>query len=104
MTPPIGGSFSPANNSMCDQSQVTPQMDGLPQDLQPNPMSPMQPTSQQAQAPPSASQPVPQQSSQSQLTEMPNMVDSIGVSLQQNIIDPYRRTGKCKIKFFKTIM
>lgn len=79
---------------MCDQSQVTPsQIDGLSQDLQQNPMSPMQPT-QQTQAPPSASQSAPQQSSQNQLNEMPNMVDSIGVPLQPNIIDPYRRTGK----------
>ncbi|XP_055300566.1 transcription factor HNF-4 homolog isoform X3 [Sitodiplosis mosellana] len=94
MTPPnIVGSFSPANNNMCDQNQVAPtQLDGLSQDI---PMSPMQ---QQAQVSPSASQQqqqqqAPQQASQSQLTEMPNMVDTIGVPLQQNIIDPYRRTG-----------
>lgn len=99
MTPPnLVGSFSPVNNNMCDQNQVAPQLDALPQDL---PLSPMQP---QAQLSPSASQQQqqqqqqgPQQPSQSQLNEMPNMVDSIVVPLQQNIIDPYRRTGKLKI-------
>lgn len=101
MTPPMVGSFSPVNNNMCDQNQVTP-MDGLSQDL---PLSPMQSTQQQAQTPQSASQQSAQhQSTQSQLTEMPNMVDSIGVPLQQNIIDPYRRTGKLKIKIFHLII
>lgn len=46
MTPPMVRSFSPVNNNMCDQNQVTP-MDGLSQDL---PLSPMQPTQQQANA------------------------------------------------------
>lgn len=103
MTPPnLVGSFSPVNNNMCDQSQVSSsQMDTLSQDL---PMSPMQP---QAQLSPSSSQQqqqqqqqAPQQPSQSQLNEMPNMVDSIVVPLQQNIIDPYRRTGKLNNSFF----
>lgn len=86
---PIVGSFSPASNTMCDQNQVNATLDGLSQDLQQNPMSPMQQTQQQQQAQPQQSSP--QQSSRSQLTDMPNMVDSI--------IDPYRRTGN----FFITL-
>lgn len=86
MTPPLVGSFSP-NNNMCDQNQVTSTLDGLSQDLQ-NPMSPMQPA-QHVQPSQSASQQQP--SSQNQLNDMPNMVETLGVPLQQNIIDPYRR-------------
>lgn len=97
MTPPMAGSFSPVNNNMCDQNQVAPnQMEGLSQEL---PLSPMQPTQQQAQAPQTASQQSAQhQSTQSQLTDMPNIIESIAVTLQQNIIDPYRRTGKLRKK------
>lgn len=85
MEPPCGvGSFSPANNNMCDQNQVPSTLDGLTQDLQP--LSPMQQTQQPQQ---SASQS--QQTSQSQLNDMPNMVDTIGVPLPPNIIDPYNR-------------
>ncbi|XP_031624352.1 hepatocyte nuclear factor 4-gamma isoform X2 [Contarinia nasturtii] len=80
-TPPMVGNFSPVNNTMCDQVNT---LDGITQDL--NPMTPAQQVQQQ--------QPSPQhQPSQNQLADMPNMVDQIGVPLQQNIIDPYRRTG-----------
>lgn len=93
MTPPLVGSYSPGNNNLCDQNQVTSTLDGIAQDLQQNPMSPM-PAAQQP-APQSAAQPNAQQTSQNQLNDIPNMVESIGVPIQQNIIDPYRRTGAC---------
>lgn len=48
----------------------------------------MQPGQQQAAA--AVPQPNPQQAPQ---LDMPNMVDPIGVPLQPNIIDPYRRSG-----------
>lgn len=72
---------------MCDQNQVTSTLDGLSQDLQ-SPMLPMQ-SAQHVQPSQSASQQQP--SSQNQLNDMPNMVETLGVPLQQNIIDPYRR-------------
>lgn len=83
------GSYSPANNNLCDQN-VTSSLDGLSQDLQQAPMSPMSPMS--------ASQPQPvlpsaaQQTTQNQMNDI-NMGDPIGVPLQPNIIDPYRRSG-----------
>lgn len=93
MTPPLIGNYSPDNNNLCDQNQVS-SIDGIAQDLQQNPMSPM-PTAQQP-APQSAAQPNPQQArQQNQLNEIPNMVDPNGVPLQQNMnIDPYRRSGR----------
>lgn len=102
MTPPLVGSgFSP-NNNVCDRNQVTSTLDVLPQDLQ-NPMSPMQST-QQVQPTQSAVQ---QQQSQSQINEMPNMVETIGVPLQQqNIIeniDTYHRQPGNHRSHFKTI-
>lgn len=85
MTPPIVGNYSPVNSNLCDQN-VTSTLDGISQDLQAAPMSPMPPASQSA-----APQPF-----QNQINDMPSAMvcdDSIGVPIQPNIIDPYRRTG-----------
>lgn len=91
MTPPIGN-YSPVNSNLCDQN-VTSTLDGMSQDLQTAPMSPMPP------APPSASQQASQSGSQSaapqssQINDIPMVVETIGVPIQSNIIDPYRRSG-----------
>lgn len=89
MSPPMVGNYSPANNNLCDQN-VSSTLDGLSQDLQQAPMSPMSPMS--ASQPQSVLPPTAQQTSQNQLNDI-NM-DPIGVTLQSNIIDPYRRSGK----------
>lgn len=92
MSPPIVGSYSPANNNLCDQN-VSSTLDSLSQDLQQAPMSPMSPMSASQQQ---GAQPVlqsnAQQNSQNQMNDI-NMVEPIGVPLQQGIIDPYRRAG-----------
>lgn len=91
MSPPIVGSYSPANNNLCDQN-VSSTLDGLSQDLQQAPMSPMSPMSASQQGPQPVLQPTAQQNSQNQMNDI-NMGDPIGVPLQQGIIDPYRRAG-----------
>lgn len=93
MSPPIVGNFSPANNNLCDQN-VTSTLDGLSQDQQQQQatMTPISSMSASQSGPQSVLQSAAQQTSQGQLNDI-NMVDSIGVSLQQGIIDPYRQTG-----------
>lgn len=85
MSPPIVNSYSPQQNNLCDQNQVTSTLDNQQaQDLQQNPMSPM-PQTQVSQPP-----------AQPQSTEMSNM-EQIGVGIQPQIVDPmspYRRSGK----------
>lgn len=84
MTPPMGN-YSPVNSNLCDQN-VSSTIDGISQDLQA--ASPMPPAPQQQ--PPSASQSAASQPSQ--IDDIP-MVEQIGVPIQPNIIDPYRRAG-----------
>lgn len=88
MSPPIVNSYSPQQNNLCDQNQVTSTLENQAQDHQQNPMSPM-PTNQASQPPPQPQQPT------QQPNEMPNIVDPI--SIQPQIVDqmnPYRRSGK----------
>lgn len=86
MTPPMG-SFSPVNNNLCDQN-VSSTIDGISQDLQaasPMPPAPQPPAASQSASQSAASQP-------SHIDDIP-MVEQIGVPIQPNIIDPYRRAG-----------
>lgn len=87
MSPQIVDSYSPQQNSLIEQNQVTSTLDNnQPQDLQ-NPMLPMP----QNQASQSSSQP-PQSS-----TEMSNMGESLNVGIQSQIVDQhsYHRPGEC---------
>lgn len=81
---------------MCDQVNA---LDGISQDL--NPISPMTPASQQLQQQPSPPQHQPTQQHQpppqNSLPDMPMIDQNCGVPIQQNIIDPYRRTGNFTI-------
>lgn len=104
MSPPVVNSYSPQQNNLCDQNQVTSTLDNQSTELQQNPMSPMPPQAQpvQPQQQQQQSQPTQQQSSQNQLNEMPNMVDPINVGLQSQMVDPmnpYRRSGKLHFTF-----
>lgn len=99
MTPPIG-SYSPVNSNLCDQN-VSSTLDGISQDLQASPMSPMPqqqppppPSSQSAAASQSAAQAAAPQPPQSQINDIQMGGEPIGVPIQPNIIDPYRRSGK----------
>lgn len=83
MTPPMGN-YSPVNSNLCDQN-VSSTIDGISQDLQAAPMSPMPPSASQSASQAAASQP-------SQINDI-TMVEQIGVPIQPNIIDPYRRPG-----------
>lgn len=81
------GNFSPVNSNLCDQN-VSSTIDGISQDLQAAPMSPMAP----AQQPPSASQSAPQ-SAASQPSQINDVAMVEQMPIQPNIIDPYRRAG-----------
>lgn len=89
MSPQIVDSYSPQQNSLIEQNQVTSTLDNnnQPQDLQ-NPMLPM-PQTQSSQ---SSSQ-APQSS-----TEMSNMGESLNVGIQPQIVDQhsYHRSGECR--------
>lgn len=91
MTPPMGN-FSPVN--VCDQN-VTSTIDGISQDLQAAPMSPMPPAPQQQPPPPPSASQSASQSAASQPSQINDitMVEQINVPIQPNIIDPYRRAG-----------
>lgn len=88
MSPQIVDSYSPQQNNLIEQNQVTSTLDNnQPQDL-PNPMLPMpqtQPSQSSSQAPQSS-------------TEMSNMGEPLNVGIQPQMIDQhsYHRSGECQ--------